>query len=570
MLVSAKESQKGQIIAKNKEAEYYKKINKSFDVLGAVYKELTLSYLLDVDPEELMKSAIDGMVKRLDPYTVYYAYEDNDKIDYLNEESYVGFGITVFRVDSTIYIRSIKKGYGAEEAGLKIGDIIHSIDGVVVENFPIDSLRDFTRGEENTIARVRVLRGNLPKDTISLNVERLDVEGSAISHVTMLSDDVAYVAIDRFSRGMANRVGSLLRELKKEYQEFNPNSNSLLNIIIDLRGNPGGLLSEAVELSELFLPKGSEIVSTVGKNDVVIANYDVTRDPEFPDSKIAVLLDGYSASASEVFAGAIQDNDRGIVLGEESFGKGLVQNYARLPFGAKLKLTTANYFTPSGRSIQRVNFQNSIFSDEQTEAWSAAESDTNKFKSLSGRPLTVHTGIRPDSSVNSFDYDEKLQQVLNPSFAFEFFATQSVYDSTFALNQSLSENTWNKFLEFINEERLYPYSSDFRRIAEVQSELEDWGENSEAFQQSERLKEAYISSLRSLLNDNQKTAKLFLKFEALRHNLKADEYTGFVLSKDNIVTTAMSLFRDSGYSDILKPITEVSIPDNPSEFDKQH
>jgi carboxyl-terminal processing protease len=513
--------------------EFFKKIGKSFDILGAVYKELAINYLIDVDPEVLMRKAIDGMLADLDPYTVYYDKNDETLSDRLEGEEYVGFGIRVAYIDSNIFVSSVRNGFGADQAGFRPGDIIKSVDGKELYGISSDSLSNYTRGEIGTVSQVVLLRDN---QEIPVVVERMSINDPAVSYSTLLNDSIAYIALNRFSRGSADELRKTLRNLDK--------TNPLSGFILDLRGNGGGLLSEAVSIVETFVGKNTDIVSTKGRFDINLQSYKSASEPEFEDLSIAVIIDEQSASASEVVSGAIQDLDRGIVIGRPSFGKGLVQSYANLPFGAKLKITTANYFTPSGRSIQKLDIEKLVL-DRDSFA-----DDTTVYTTANGRIISDHHGILPDTIVDYSELPDEYLSILNSRYIFNHLVRNLDGRSKYGLNNKLPEEyilSMIDSLEFTDILYGYPQLSnlDYTIIDSTQSLELEYDNLIQMTKQSalEATKEKLKSEI-PLISDLVKT-------ELMRQNLKLEEYRSYAAKKDNMINTAIKLLTTDDYLRML-------------------
>jgi len=514
--------------------EFFKKINRSFDILGAVYKEVAINYLIDVDPELLMDKAIRGMLNNLDPYTVYYTSDEETLTDQLNRDEYIGFGITISIIDSTIYVNRVKAGYGAEIAGFKPGDIIHEIDGIKLYGMRPDSISNYTHGNSGTVSNVVLIRDGKKISTI---VERMEITDPAVPYYGMLDSGVGYISLERFSSGSALELKQALRSLDK--------ANDLNGLVIDLRGNSGGLLNEAVQIAETFVPLNSEIVSTKGRLDVEIQTYQSLKQPEYGDLRLAIIVDEQSASASEVIAGAIQDLDRGIIVGKQTFGKGLVQTYSRLPHGAKLKITTANYFTPSGRSIQKLDIEKLVSNQERRL------DDTLIFTTVNGRVLSQFNGVMPDTLVNGFNLPNEYLSILSPRFVFEFITRNVVNTSDFGLNSEIDDNLVYALIESVDFDQLKYALPNLEYLLSVDEQVINNELGADIDREVNSAKERILISTKERLKKRKSEIKQLLKIELLRRNLNLDEYLDFVLANDNVISTAADILDSHSYINLL-------------------
>lgn len=373
------------------EPSFYARLARSLESFGAVFREVNTSYVDEVDPQDLVEVGIGAMLKHLDPYSTYMKEDETDELDMLSTGSYVGFGISVGRRDSLLTIIDILQNGPAMKNGIRIGDRLISIDNVRTDTMAPQSIRPYTKGSPGSIAHVRITRDGR-RDTISIDVKREELQIESIGHMEILPNSIGYVRLARFSRGTGLALRRALRKLQDQAQ--------LSGLILDLRNNPGGLLDAAVDVAELFVPRSSVIVTTKSRYDSDRQSYASNEDPVEPTLPLAVIINERSASASEIVAGAIQDLDRGIIIGKRSFGKGLVQTMVPLPNDATLKLTTSRYFTPSGRCIQRINYRSHRApSLATTTALAGLDTVQKLFETSNGRKVAELHGIDPDSSV---------------------------------------------------------------------------------------------------------------------------------------------------------------------------
>lgn len=391
--------------------DFFFKINKSIDVFGRVYKEIATNYVDEVDPEKFMQAGIDGMLGSLDPYTVYIDREEGDEVDLLTSGRYGGIGVTIGSREGSIQIITVMDGNSAQRAGIIPGDKILEIDGSKVSGKKPDEVRSLTRGEPGTEIKILVDREGEKKPLLFV-LFREEIQLKNVTYAEFIENGIAYVRLERFSRKAGDEVRQALKELKLR--------GEIKGVVLDLRGNPGGLLDAAVDVVSKFVPKGSLVVSTRGRRAEAEKQYTSVEEPLIPSAPLIVLTDRSSASASEIVAGALQDLDRGLIVGNRSFGKGLVQTILPLSYGAQLKITTARYYIPSGRSIQEIDY---MHKDKNGVFATVPDSLKKVFTTKNGRKVLEHGGISPDSNVTAADAGPMVRELLRKSLFFKFANT---------------------------------------------------------------------------------------------------------------------------------------------------
>ena len=389
-------------------------LKKNFTIFGKLYEELATGYVDDLDSEQLMRTGIDAMLQTLDPYTVFIDEADNEDIEILTRGRYGGVGLTVGQRGGKIVVLQPVEGASAFEQGVRTGDVITNIAGIPTGDLESDEIRDLLRGDPGTTVDIRVEREGEP-EPLDFRLTRSEVQLKNVTYAEYVgnpADGVGYVKLERFSRDAAEEVEAAIQKLYSE--------GALNALVLDLRGNPGGLLEAAVDISGHFLTQGSVIVSTRGRQPESERVYRSRAAPVALDVPLAVLVDGGSASASEIVAGAIQDHDRGIVVGERTFGKGLVQIIRGLPYHTSLKMTTAKYYTPSGRCIQAVEYSRDEVGGRAVEV---ADSLRRAYTTAGGRPVYDGKGIEPDVEASLGEMSE-LEAALVRQAAFFLFANR--------------------------------------------------------------------------------------------------------------------------------------------------
>ncbi len=368
---------------------------KNLEIFSSVYKEVGEHYVDDVPPGELVKSAISAMLKTLDPYTVFFSEYQAEEALIERHGEYGGVGARIqFRNHQPI-VTEIMKGYGFHKAGILLGDQIIKIDNTLLKDFGHEDMMPLFRGAPNSQFKIQLVRG---KDTLYKTVTRSNIETKSVSYAGMLNSEIGYIKLDEFGTDCSREIETELKKLQQ-----NPNFNGL---ILDLRNNGGGLLNEAVNIVGLFVEANTTVVNLKGKGHQGPKNWRTTQKPIAPNLPLTILVNKSSASASEVVSGALQDLDRAVIIGQNSFGKGLVQNYQNLPYRTQMKITTARYYTPSGRCIQRLNYNQK---DATGKATFKSDSDKIPFKTKNGRTVFDGGGIDPDLKLPLFNGKELLE-----------------------------------------------------------------------------------------------------------------------------------------------------------------
>ncbi len=368
---------------------------KNLEIFSSVYKEVGEHYVDDVPPGELVKSAISAMLKTLDPYTVFFSEYQAEEALIERHGEYGGVGARIqFRNHQPI-VTEIIKGYGFHKAGILLGDQIIKIDNTLLKDLEHEDMMPLFRGAPNSQFKIQVVRG---KDTLFKTVTRSNIETKSVSFAGMLNSEIGYIKLDEFGTDCAREVETELKKLQQ-----NPNFSGL---ILDLRNNGGGLLNEAVSIVGLFVDANTTVVNLKGKGHQGPKNWKTSQKPIAPNLPLTILINKSSASASEVVSGALQDLDRAVVVGQNSFGKGLVQNYQNLPYRTQMKITTARYYTPSGRCIQRLNYNQK---DASGKATSKTDNEKIPFKTKNGRTVFDGGGIDPDLKLPLFNGKELLE-----------------------------------------------------------------------------------------------------------------------------------------------------------------
>lgn len=428
------------------EDEFLFKINKGIDLFGRVYKEVSTSYVDVIDPEKFMEAGIEGMLGTLDPYTVYIGKEEGDEVDLMTTGKYGGIGVTIGVRDGAVRVITVMDGYSAQRAGILPGDKLVKVDTLVVGNRKPDEVRSLTRGEPGTEVHIVIERDGEPKQ-LEFVLIREEIQVRNVTYSGYVDSTIGYIRLERFSRNAGEEVRQAIRELKLRRE---PTA-----LILDLRGNPGGLLDAAVDVASKFLPRGSMIVSTRGRRTEAEKKYFSNEEPMVPLLPLAVLTDRGTASASEIVGGSLQDLDRAVIVGTRTFGKGLVQTIVPLNYGSQLKITTARYYTPSGRSIQEIDYNHKERSGVFT---TVPDSLRRAFKTLHGRAVFELGGVTPDSVVQDIDDGPMVRELFRKALFFKF-ANKYVVANKDADVSVVNEEILTAFQRFLKEEQ-FDYQED--------------------------------------------------------------------------------------------------------------
>jgi len=475
-------------------SDTYRSIARSQRIINEVYKHLIVNYVDELDTDEFTKTSINNMLSDLDPYTVYLESEDRDNLDMLTHGKYGGVGIQLGKRDDHLTVISPMEDSPAMRAGILSGDIISKIDEEEVKDISLDDAAKLIRGKKGTTVVLTIIRIE-KEEPIEFYLTRTDIMVQDVPYAEMINDDIGYIVLTRFSKNAPMEMKNALRSLIDQ---------GMNNLILDLRNNPGGLLSAAIEILELIFPKGEKLLWTKGRTKESNREF-ISRKNPLLDSKIkiAVLINEGSASASEIVSGVIQDLDRGIVIGNKSFGKGLVQSVYGIDQKRSLKVTTAKYYIPSGRLIQKPDYLN------KKVIKSVAMKDS-VFTTKGGRNVEGGGGITPDYIVEDVQVGPLTRECWRKSYFFSFARE--------------NKNIFQSFEDVLNNEKLMDTFSDYLANHELEIKIDGQSQ----FEQSKEKLKKY----------DDKNAKLNYAFKII------DEF---------IVKTEKSLFENE-YSDLEKGV----------------
>ncbi|MFM8913286.1 MAG: S41 family peptidase [Flammeovirgaceae bacterium] len=431
-------------------AERYFDIAKNLDIFASLFKEVNHYYVDEVDPKKLIETGINGMLEQLDPYTDYIPEENREAFAIQTTGQYAGVGALIGIVSNKTVITIPYKGFPAHRAGLRVGDEFVEVDGKNVEGKPTSVVSSLLKGNPGTEVSLVLRRANL-KDLIKVKLTRERIKISNITYSTLLEGNVGYIKLDEFTTGAAKEVEEALDNLKKQGAQ---------QLILDLRTNLGGSLFEAINIANLFLPKGREVVSTKGKSPDWNKLYNTLNPPRDLEMPVAVLTSGSTASASEIVAGSLQDYDRAVLVGQKTFGKGLVQTTRQLSYHTQLKVTTAKYYIPSGRCIQALDYTHRK-SNGSVER--IADSLKREFNTKGGRKVFDGGGLDPDIAVPAAEYATATVELANSGLLFEYATLFCAENPNVAAQDfKLSDAAYSKFVAWVKEKR-FTYESGLEK-----------------------------------------------------------------------------------------------------------
>ena len=516
----------------------YFEISKNLKLVASVYEKINNYYVDEILPGRVMKKGIDAMLKSLDPYTVYISEAQIEDFRFATTGEYGGIGASIKKRDKKTIISELYENSPAEKGGLIPGDEIKTIDGTEISNKNLEEIGSLLKGPAESIIKLEINRDNKALEKL---VKREKIQIPAVNFYKKINHNTGIIKLTSFTNTASSEFKKALLFLKKE---------KIKNLIIDLRSNGGGLLNEAVKIVNFFIPKGQEVVSTKSRIKEMNRSYTTQALPIAQDLSLVVLVDEYSASASEIVAGSLQDLDKAIVIGNTSFGKGLVQQTKPVSFGGQIKLTVAKYYTPSGRCIQKLDYSSVQGSSKKIE-----DSLVKKFKTKNGRTVYDSRGVEPDIKIEPEFFSAVTQTLLINEVIFDFVNENIDYykkDSLFPVLFSLSDTAYESFASYaLNKKIDYQTESslqlkEFVKTAKKEKYLE---ENQEVFN---LLDSVFKVSLTKDLKKHEREIKFFLENEFISRKHFQKGRMEASIKKDPYVKQALEVFKDTTkYNQIL-------------------
>ncbi|MBG25236.1 MULTISPECIES: S41 family peptidase [Croceibacter] len=513
-------------------------IAKQIEIFTTLFKELNMNYVDETNPAELMDTAIKSMLTELDPYTKFYNEQDVETARIRNSGEYTGIGASVKTRDDKITIIEPHKGYPADNAGLKAGDEIIKIGDIVLSDFDSDA-GELLKGSPGSEVQVTYLRQG-KQETTTLKRGKIDVE--AVPYYKLLEDKTGYIVLSKFNAKASTQVIDALKTLKADGAD---------KIILDLRGNPGGLLSEAINVTNIFIPKGELVTTTKSVIKKYNRTYVTKNEPIDTEIPLVVLIDGRSASASEIVSGGLQDYDRAVIVGARSFGKGLVQRPKQLTYGTQLKVTISRYYTPSGRCIQALDYWNR---DEDGNAVRTKSAEYNEFKTKAGRSVFDGGGVLPDVQLETSKFSGVTSALVQDEAIFNF-ATNYYYTHKLESPEDFkfTSSDFSDFKEFLK-------TTNFKYTTQTEKELKETLEIAVKEEFDDDVQNNYNNFLASIqqaktkaIDDKKPEIERLITDEIIkRYFYKEGLYDYYVINNPEIEEAKNILNSTNRYSKILK------------------
>ncbi|HAH56416.1 MAG TPA: peptidase S41 [Flavobacterium sp.] len=513
-------------------------IAKQIEIFTTLFKELNKNYVDETNPGDLMDKSIKGMLASLDPYTVYFNEQDVVKFKINNTGEYTGIGAVITRKNDKLIIKEPYKNFPADKAGLKAGDEVIQIGDILLSDFKDDASQLF-RGAKNTKIEVKYIRQGKTNNT---QIVLDEVEVKSVPFFGKIDDKTGYIVLARFNQKASFETKQALEQLKKEGAE---------RIVLDLRDNPGGLLNEAVNICNLFVPKNEVIVTTKSKIEKHNNTYKTSKEPVDTEIPLAIIVNGKSASASEIVSGALQDLDRAVIIGSRSFGKGLVQRPVDLTYGTQLKVTISRYYTPSGRCIQALNYNQK---DKNGLATKTEAKNYNAFKTRKGRTVYDGGGIQPDIELEETKTSPITNSLLKNDGIFDYVT--SYYYKNLSLGDKIPTISDSDFLDFKQYLKTQKFSFDTETELALKNTLA--AAKKENIDESitteyQQLLAALQKSEEILLDKNKKEIKNLILIEIIkRYQYQEGLYQYFLKNNSEIKKATSILDNSAEYKSILK------------------
>lgn len=517
-------------------------INKSLNINNSIMRELDLFYVDTLDYDKMTKNGIDYMLNKLDPYTVYMPEEISEDLDLITKGEYGGIGALIVKNGDYVNVSEPYEGMAAQKNGIKAGDIILEIDGKSAKGLSVSEVSSRLRGTPSTTINIKIQRPG-EKKAIEKTIAREKIQLHPVSFSKVFSNKTGYILLNDFTDKAAIEFKGTVQEMVKNHQ--------IESLVIDVRNNGGGLIDEAVKILGFFLPKGTEVVTTKGKSKQSDRVYMTPTDPIFPNMKLAVLTNRSSASASEILAGAIQDLDRGVVIGERTFGKGLVQSIRPVGYGGYLKVTTAKYYIPSGRCIQAIDYSHR---NEDGSVGRVPDSLTTIFQTKNGREVRDGGGIVPDTITAEEKTMNVAYYIYLQNHYFNFATDYVLNHLTIATPDEfvLSEEDFQAFVSYLKEKKFTYTTQTEKYFKELEEVVKYEGLDKQASEEIEALKKKLMPDISQNIEDNKKDVVDLLSVEILKRYYYQKGEIEYTLRDDKDLNIALSILASQEkYDNIL-------------------
>ena len=513
-------------------------IAKQIEIFTTLFKAVNTNYVDETNPGDLMDKAIKSMLGSLDPYTVYFNEQDVVNFKINNTGEYTGIGALISRKKDRLVVREPYKNYPADKAGLKAGDEIIQIGDVMIADFK-DDASQLLKGTKNTKIQIKYLRQGKPFTT-ELVLDEVDIK--SVPFYGKIDDKTGYIVLAHFSRKASSEVKDALEKLK---------ADGARQIVLDLRGNPGGLLNEAIDICNLFVPKNEVIVTTKSRIEKHNNTYKTTKEPVDTEIPLAILVNGRSASASEIVSGALQDLDRAVILGSRSFGKGLVQRSVDLTYGTQLKVTISRYYTPSGRCIQALDYAHK---DKNGVAQKTDAKNFNAFKTRKGRTVYDGGGVLPDIELDEAKTSPITTALLKNDGIFDYATTyyyknQNLGDKI----PTISDADYNNFKQYLKTNKISFDTETEVALKNTLAAAKNEKIDETIAPEYQQLLAALEKSETTLLDKNQKEIRNLIQEELIkRYQYQEGLYQYYIKNNSEIKKAVNVLNNQTEYKTILK------------------
>ena len=520
-------------------------LSRQVQIINSIIKDLNLFYVDSIMPEIMITKGINAMLANLDPYTQYYPKDKAEELKMMTTGKYAGIGSVIrFHTDkNTTVLSEPYEGMPAQKAGLKAGDLLITIDGKPVKGMNTDSVSDMLRGEPGTKLTIEYERPG-KKGTSKVKIERESIAMPAIPYYGLQENNIGFIQLTSFTDGCAKEMRRAIIELKKQ---------GATSFVIDLRSNGGGLLNEAVDIVNLFIPKGQTIVTTKGKTKQANEVYVTTNDPIDLNSPIAILVDGETASASEIVAGSLQDLDRAVIIGSRTYGKGLVQSTREITDGGYLKLTTARYYIPSGRCVQALDYSHVI---DQGKTSRVPDSLTTVFHTAAGREVRDGGGIRPDVEPKSEELSTLLYYLMRDMAIFDFATEYTLKNETIAPAETfeISDRDYDEFKKLLKSRNFSYDLISVKVLNDLKKAMEFEGFAEIAKEEIASLEKKLQANLDHSLTHFEKDIRILIASEIVTRYYGQKGTIIYSLNKDTELKEAYTiLVNEKRYKEILTP-----------------
>jgi len=512
------------------------KISKNLTIFNSILRELDLFYVDTLNYDKTVKTTIDNMLEKLDPYTVYIPENETDDLTFMTTGEYAGIGAMITKIGKEVCISEPYEGMPAQRNGLRAGDIILEVDGEKVADMTVNEVSARLKGVANTTIQLKIKRPG-EKKIIQKSFVREKIQVNPVKYFAVVSNKTGYLMLSEFTDRAALELKNAVSEMVK--------TNQIESLVLDIRNNGGGLIDEAVKIVGYFVPKGTSVVTTKGKNSDADRTYKTPTEPIFPDMKLVILANRASASASEIVSGSMQDLDRAVIVGERTFGKGLVQNIRPISFGGNLKVTTAKYYIPSGRCIQAIDYSHR---NEDGSVGHIPDSLTSEFKTRNGRKVRDGGGIVPDTLTKderkmNIAYYIYLQNMYF-NYATQFVLKHSKIES--ATDFRLSDEEFKLFTDYLLEQKFSYVTQTDKYFKELLDIAQYEGLDKRAKNEFDALKAKLKPDITKSIEENKAEISELLSLEIIKRYYYQKGEIQFSLRNDKDLNAAIEILKPNG------------------------